>query len=162
MSRSAQKADRVSEWCRSQTSRWMVVGGGVLAVALVVAGVLNQVYAATFLPLLLAPVAIVATGAVKVTVSRDGVTVASTVFPFFRKRIPLSAVQEANARWTKPTELGGWGYRWRPGVRAVSLREGDALWLTLTRGSSFVITVDDAGTAAELINGHLAAGRGRR
>ncbi|UQA93120.1 hypothetical protein [Streptomyces halobius] len=54
------------------------------------------------------------------------------------------------------TEVGGWGYRWNPGLSAISLRSGDALWLSLSNGTQFVITIDDAESAAALINSCLS------
>ncbi|MEU5427446.1 hypothetical protein AB0H73_17850 [Streptomyces olivoreticuli] len=162
MKHSPQGTGSVSVWYRTQFSGWMTATGFVVAAALLVIAVVTRKYPAAGLTMLLAPAAILATGAVKVTVSPRGVTVASFFFPFLRKRIPLDHIRQASARWTKPTELGGWGYRWKPGMRAVSLRQGDALWLALINGKQFVITVDDAGTAAELINGRVSADHGGR
>ncbi|GAA0379144.1 hypothetical protein [Streptomyces blastmyceticus] len=162
MKHSPQGKGSVSVWYRTQFSGWMIATGIVVAAAMLAVAVLTQRYPVAGLPMLLAPASILATGAVKVTVSPRGVTVASFFFPFFRKRIPLDHIRQASARWSKPSELGGWGYRWKPGMRAVSLRQGDALWLALTNGKQFVITVDDAGTAAELINGRVPADRGSR
>ncbi len=91
--------------------------------------------------------------------SPRGVTAGSALVPFLRRRFSLDRIQSASGRWTRPTEIGGWGYRWNPGLSAISLREGDALWLTLTNGNEFVITIDDADTAAQLTNQLLAHGR---
>jgi hypothetical protein len=80
------------------------------------------------------------------------VTAGSALLPFLQRRFTLERIEYASARWTRPTEIGGWGYRWNPGLSAISLREGDALWLTLTDGNQFVITIDDAASAAQLVN----------
>ncbi|MEE1942652.1 hypothetical protein V1L54_25145 [Streptomyces sp. TRM 70361] len=139
-------------WHRSLTSGWMLAVGVVSAPALLVAAAVVDEYRSIALWLLVVPVAFLATGAIRVTVSRRGVTVASLLLPFLRRRFALDRIRQASARWTRPTEIGGWGYRWSPGLSAVSLREGDALWLTLTDDNRFVITVDDADTAARLVN----------
>ncbi|MFJ9041800.1 hypothetical protein ACIRF8_35190 [Streptomyces sp. NPDC102406] len=144
-----------SVWYRSLYSRWMLAVGVVTAIALLVIAVVSPPHLVLCLWLLLAAAAFLATGAVKVAASPQEVTVASALMPFLRRRIPLSRIDRASARWTRPLEIGGWGYRWKPGVQAVSLREGDALWLDLTNGTRFVITIDDAQTAADLINSHL-------
>ena len=149
-------------WYRSQFSNWMIAVGVVLAIVLVVIAAVDASYRAVSLVLLLAAAAFLVTGGIKVTVSSLGVTVASALVPFLRRTIPHERIVHASARWTRPMEIGGWGYRWKPGLCAVSVREGDALWLELARGTNFVITVDDAQTAAELVNQYLpGSGKGR-
>ncbi|MGW1751044.1 hypothetical protein ACWCRD_36600 [Streptomyces sp. NPDC002092] len=149
-------------WYRTQFSRWMITVGVVMAIALAVIAAINASYRTVSLVLLLAAAAFLVTGGIKVTVSSHGVTVASALVPFLRRTIPPERITHASARWTRPMEIGGWGYRWKPGLRALSLREGDALWLELVRGTHFVITVDDAQTAADLVNQYLPGpGEGR-
>lgn len=142
-------------WRRAQYSRWMLGVGAGAAVGLVVVASLLPQQRTWALLLLIAAAAFLVTGGVKVTVSPEAVTVASALLPFLRRRVAMARVREASARWTRATEIGGWGYRWKPGMRAVSLRTGDALWLHLTNGRQFVVTVDDAETAARLVNDHL-------
>ncbi|KUL45030.1 MULTISPECIES: hypothetical protein [Streptomyces violaceusniger group] len=142
-------------WNRSQSSRWMLAVGAIMAGGLIVLAVVDAAYRAVSLALLIAAAAFLVTGAIKVTVSPRGVTVASVLVPFLRRNITMDRIERATARWTRPMEIGGWGYRWKPGLWAVSLRKGDALWLELTRGTRFVITIDDAQTAAELVNRYL-------
>ncbi|MFF4424946.1 hypothetical protein ACFY04_29950 [Streptomyces sp. NPDC001549] len=146
-------------WHRFLASGWMLATGVVSAVGLTVVAVVDRPHRAIALWLLIVSAAFLATGAIRVTVSAHGVTAGSAVLPFLRRRFPLERIESASARWTRPTEIGGWGYRWNPGLSSISLREGDALWLTLTGGNQFVITIDDAGTAAELTNDLLAHGR---
>ncbi|MFI0769613.1 hypothetical protein ACH4TQ_32695 [Streptomyces sp. NPDC021218] len=142
-------------WNRSQSSGWMLAVGAILGLGLIVFAVVDKTHRSVSLGLLLAAAAFLVTGAIKVTVSPRGVTVASALAPFLRQHIAMDRIKGAKARWTRPLEIGGWGYRWKPGVRAVSLRKGDALWLELTRGTRFVITIDDAQTAADLVNRYL-------
>ncbi|AJE40493.1 hypothetical protein [Streptomyces nodosus] len=153
---------RRTAWCRSQYSPWMLTTGVVLAVALLAFAAISAEYRTVSLELLAAPAAFLVTGGVKVTVFPHGVTVSSALVPLLRRTFTTDRIAHASARWTRPMDVGGWGYRWKPGLRAVSLREGDALWLELTRGISFVVTIDDAGTAADLINQHLPSSSERR
>ncbi|CAM5469554.1 hypothetical protein SABIM44S_02691 [Streptomyces abikoensis] len=145
----------VAVWSRTVVAGWMVALGAVSAVGFVVAGLATG-QLVLFLWLLLASAALVITGAVRVTVTDEDVTVHAVALPLVRRRIPHVRIRQASARLSRPMELGGWGYRWMPGQTAVSLRAGDALWLELTSGKFFVVTVDDAGEAAELVNGHVA------
>ncbi len=146
-------AGQVSLWSRQVVIGWMLAVGVVSAVAFVVAGLVFGHFVELFLSLLAGSAAFLATGAVRVSVTREGVTVGSVVFPFLSRTIPASKIRSASARWTRPRELGGWGYRWTLEMRSVSLREGDALWLHLTNGKEFVVTVDDAEEAARIVNG---------
>ncbi|MFC7806846.1 hypothetical protein [Streptomyces olivaceus] len=149
---------RITVWHRSLISGWMMATGGVSALALLVIAVLVSQYRFIALQLLVVPAAFLVTGAIRVSVSPRGVSAGSLVLPFLRRRIPLRSIRSASARWTRPIEVGGWGYRWNPGLSAMSLREGDALWLTLVHGNQFVITIDDADTAARLTNDLLVDG----
>ncbi|MET7405451.1 MULTISPECIES: hypothetical protein [Streptomyces] len=152
----------IAVWHRSVTSGWMLATGAVSMIGLLVIAVLAGEHRLMALWLLCVPVAFLVTGAVTVTVAPRGVTVRSAVLPFLRRRFPLGRIESATARWTRPIEIGGWGYRWNPGLVAVSLREGDALWITRTDTTRFVITVDDADTAADLVNQLLRQEDGTR
>ncbi|GGX93119.1 hypothetical protein GCM10010324_43800 [Streptomyces hiroshimensis] len=143
-------------WSRTVVAGWMLglgaaSGVGFLAVALLVDDAWS-----VFPVLLVASAALLITGAVRVTVTARGVTVHSVLLPLVRRRIPLSRIRHAWAKQSRPGELGGWGYRWMPGQTAVSLRAGDALWLELTSGKHFVVTVDDAANAAARVNSSVA------
>ncbi len=146
----------VAVWSRTVVAGWLVALGAVSAVGFVVAGLLVESQLPLFLWLLVASAALVVTGAVRVTVTDRDVTVHAVVLPLVRRRIPHARIREATAKRSRPMELGGWGYRWLPGQTSVSLRAGDALWLELTSGKFFVVTVDDAEEAAELVNGYVA------
>lgn len=148
----------VTVWHRHLTSGWMLATGLVSALGLLVIAAVAPAHRAITLWLLIVSAAFLITGAIRVTVSRDGVSAGSALLPFLRRRFPLDRIKHASARRTRPTEIGGWGYRWNPGLSAISLREGDALWLTLTNGNQFVITIDDADTAAQLTNQLLGRG----
>ncbi|MFE2045071.1 DUF1648 domain-containing protein [Streptomyces sp. NPDC059477] len=104
-----------------------------------------------------------ASGAVRVTVDRRGVTVASTLLPRPRLALPLTGVERAGSvRVHAVGDFGGWGYRVRPDRRGVVLRSGEALSVRTTGGREYVVTVDDATTAAALLNALVERRAGER
>ncbi|MFG2207319.1 DUF1648 domain-containing protein [Streptomyces sp. NPDC048638] len=122
------------------TGDWMV-GGGLL-VGVVVVGAITSV---------------------RVTVDRRGLALAPMLLPYPFRRIALDRVEGATSRKVVPfTEFGGWGYRVRPGASGLVLRSGDGLVLRLANGREFVVTVDDAATAAALFNTYLDRARARQ
>ncbi|MGJ0387561.1 DUF1648 domain-containing protein [Microbacterium sp. CGR1] len=70
-----------------------------------------------------------------------------------RVDIPATEVASTRAVQVDPfAEFGGWGYRFgMDGRRGIVLRKGDALEVTRTSGRVFVVTVDDAATAASVL-----------
>ncbi|MBD3006369.1 DUF1648 domain-containing protein [Streptomyces sp. 5-10] len=88
----------------------------------------------------------------RVTVDRRGLAVALWFAPRPRMRMPLDRIERATSREVAALSLGGWGYRVRGGGSALVFRSGDALFLTLATGREFAVTVDDAATAAALLN----------
>lgn len=79
--------------------------------------------------------------------------------PWLRVRIPLADIRQAAPAQLSPMEWGGWGYRVRPGRRALILRGGPGLVLDLTNESRFAVTLDDPDQAAAVLNGLLARSR---
>ncbi len=69
------------------------------------------------------------------------------------RRIPWSRVISIEYLYVRPTQWGGWGYRASVLRRsqAAVLRAGDGLRLELSNGSTFVVTVDKAKQAVEVI-----------
>lgn len=98
-------------------------------------------------------VVLVATGlAFRVRASASGLRVRSTAgWP--RLEIPATEIASVRAVQVDPfAEFGGWGYRIGvDGRRGFVLRSGDALEVTRTDGRVFVVTVDDASTAASVL-----------
>ncbi|MGW2637047.1 DUF1648 domain-containing protein [Streptomyces sp. NPDC001348] len=88
-----------------------------------------------------------------VTVGRQGLTVTPGPLPWPRIRLPLDAITQASHRDVSALgDFGGWGYRIRPGASGVILRSGQALVVRRAGGREFAVTVDDASTAAALLN----------
>jgi hypothetical protein len=69
--------------------------------------------------------------------------------------IPLDNITSANVVDVQAlAQYGGWGIRWNLGSRlGIILRSGEALEIHRRKGLVVVVTVDDATTAAALING---------
>jgi hypothetical protein len=74
--------------------------------------------------------------------------------------IPIDNVASATVVNVSPiSEFGGYGFRWSLNGRfGIILRSGEALEIRRHNGLDVVITVDDATTAAALLNGLVARG----
>ncbi|WP_341956880.1 DUF1648 domain-containing protein [Microbacterium sp. LWH13-1.2] len=70
-----------------------------------------------------------------------------------RVEIPAAEIASTRAVQVDPfAEFGGWGYRFGvDGRRGIVLRKGDAVEVTRTNGRVFLVTVDDAATAASVL-----------
>ena len=95
-----------------------------------------------------------------VVVDRRGLVVRG-VLGVPRVVVPLDEVVRAGAVQISPfADFGGWGYRvGRAGRIGVVVRTGEAIEVERTGGRSFVVTVDDAATAAALLNTLAARSR---
>lgn len=96
--------------------------------------------------------------AVRVTVGGERLVVGLGWWSYPSWRIPLSSVVRAEVERVNPMAYGGWGYRIRPGVRAIVVRAGDAVRIVRDDGADLVYTVDDAERGAGLINAILGVG----
>ncbi|SDY71172.1 hypothetical protein SAMN05660209_03536 [Geodermatophilus africanus] len=134
----------------------VVVAPPVLAGAVVLAGLgvaLAVVAGPTAgVPALVVAAALAPTASVRVTVDHTGVSARPTLLPRPRVHVPLTRVVRAGRSDVRARKLGGWGLRVRGERTAVLLRSGEALDLELADGSRFLVTVDDAATAAALVN----------
>ncbi|MFI9202561.1 DUF1648 domain-containing protein [Streptomyces sp. NPDC053048] len=138
-------------WSRVAGSRVLpVTGVVVLAVGIVVGFATGWTSA---LPVLIPAVPLMLLTGARVTADRRGITVTPALVSWPRLTVPLERIVEAGHRPVRPLrDFGGWGYRARPGASGIVLRSGDAITARLTTGSEFVVTVDDAATAAALLN----------
>jgi len=98
---------------------------------------------------------------IRVSINEQGLTIHYGHLGWIRQRVPLARIASATAFELEPLAHGGWGYRgslrWR-GRAAVVVRSGSALRLELQDAKQFCITVDDAETAAALLNGFVQRG----
>ncbi|MEU6657640.1 DUF1648 domain-containing protein [Streptomyces sp. NPDC046821] len=100
---------------------------------------------------------------VQVLAGAEGVVVSTGTLRWPRVRIPLERIESAELRHISAIgDFGGWGYRIRPGASGVVLRSGEALVVRRDNGKDFVVTVDDAATAAALLNSLVARAGGRK
>ncbi|WP_432156264.1 DUF1648 domain-containing protein [Streptomyces sp. bgisy153] len=139
-------------WSRSTSSRALLPAAAVIALC-GVSGLVAGPWWAGAVPLVLSLLCL-AFARVRVTVDRRGLTVASAVLPGPRLTVPLDRVADAaSVQVDAMGDFGGWGYRIRPHKRGVVLRSGEALAVRTADGPEYVVTVDDAATAAALLNG---------
>lgn len=92
---------------------------------------------------------------VSVSIDESGVHMTYGPLSFPRQTIPLCDVVSAEAIEVRPMAYGGWGYRGSlriAGKAALVLRAGTGIKLSLEQAKTFVLTVDDAASAAGLIN----------
>ncbi len=146
-------------WTRTVNSPGLWATGGATMATTALLGLLVGWW--TAVPALV--VALVTTAGARVRVSADarGLTVASTLLPKPRVRVPLDRIAAADTRSVSALrDFGGWGYRVRADARGVILRSGDALAVRQASGAVFCVTVDDAATAAATLN--ALADRARR
>lgn len=102
-----------------------------------------------------AGLALLSCASARVRVDRAGITIALGPVGLPRLRVPLARIQEARPIDVWPLRRGGWGYRGsltRSGRAAVIIRGGRGLEIRRTDGATLVVTVDDADTAAGLLN----------
>jgi hypothetical protein len=145
-------------WIGHARARWP---WGVLAGCLALA-VFQLVVVGAFSALLCIGVAIamLPVTSIRVGVDRRGVRVEFGALGWPVARVPLDDIEAAHSVDLRPMQWGGWGYR--GGLRlfgkaAVVLRAGDALLLDVRGGRQFAVTVDDAETAAGVVNDLLVA-----
>ncbi|MFB6436199.1 DUF1648 domain-containing protein [Streptomyces sp. NPDC056411] len=157
-------AGATAGWSRTISTPPLVVLGVLTACGGLV--LLTSGSAIAGVALLLSGAAAAAVTAMRVTVDRRGLTLAPLLLSAFRirfRRIPLARMSEATSRPISVfAEFGGWGYRVRPGRSGLVLRSGDAVVLRLTSGREFVVSVDDAATAAALLNTYLDRARSQQ
>ena len=142
-------------------SRRLSVGWAMAAsLATVAAGVVTAATGQLGLGLVVAVVGAATSvlSRIQVFADRRGVTVTYGWWTWPRTRIPLDRIESAAAIEVLPSEWGGWGYR--GSVRlfrqaAVVLRKGEGLRVDLNDGRRFVVTIDDAATAAAVLNREL-------
>ena len=144
-------------WTSSAENRFEAL----LSVALLVVSALVALRFEVRHAIVLAFVAVVVehVSSIRVVVNGQRLVVRYGRLGWVRQSIDLRRVLRASAFDLVPMAHGGWGYRgslWILGRASVVVRGGPALRLELEKRRVFSITVDEAGTAADLINGLLA------
>jgi hypothetical protein len=96
---------------------------------------------------------------VRVSVDGSELRIRYGYLGWLRQRVELSRIGAARSFRLDPMEHGGWGYRGSLrffGRASVVVRGGPALGLELDVGRQLSITVDDAESAARLLNAIIA------
>ncbi|CAL4860134.1 DUF1648 domain-containing protein [Microbacterium sp. MM2322] len=91
-----------------------------------------------------------------IRVDPDGLTAVSAVgWP--RIHVPIADVAAAEVVEVSPMgEFGGWGIRWSSQGKGLVLRTGEGVRVQRRDGRTLTVTVDDAATAAGLLNAYAA------
>ncbi|MEU8682839.1 DUF1648 domain-containing protein [Streptomyces sp. NPDC048611] len=156
-------AGTAAGWSRTISSTPLIALGVLLLGAGLVVGALADWLSAA--GLLVGGALVLPPASVRVTVDRRGLVLSPTLLPgrLRLRRIPLDRVVEAGSRRIACfADFGGWGYRVRAGASGLVLRSGEGLVVRLTSGREFAVTVDDAATAAALLNTYADRARARQ
>jgi hypothetical protein len=137
-----------------QTAVWAGSGRGPLLVAIgvVLLVIAVAVWSWTSVALIGIALLVLTFAQVRATVSARGVLVSLGWLGLPSWTVPMSRIEGAEVEDVRPMSYGGWGYRLRPGIRALVVRGGPGLRIVRSGTPDLVLTVDDAATGAALIN----------
>lgn len=157
--------DERAAWVSTVSSKVLSALGGVAIVTALVTGIASTGWPVAGWPVPGWPITAVAAViglaclpfcSARVTIDERGVRTALGPLRWPERTIKLDRVASAHSGVRSAWEVGGWGYRTRPGVTAIMLRSGECLVLHLVSDREFVISVDHAERGAELLNALLA------
>lgn len=143
-------------WSGRGSGRVLQLGGVVLI------GIGLATWGWTTLVMTLIGLAVLVFAEVRVTISQNGAVVSLGWLGLISWTVPMSELSAAELETVSPMSYGGWGYRLRPGVRAIITRGGEAMRLVRPDKDDLVVTVDDATTGAGLVNSMLESSGGSR
>jgi hypothetical protein len=146
--------DERAVWVSTVSSRVLSALGGVAIVAALVTGITGTGWPITPIAAVTG-LACLAFSSARVNIDERGVRTALGPLRWPVRTIKLDRVASARPEVRSAWEVGGWGYRARPGTTAIMLRSGECLVLHLVSGREFVISVDHAERGAELLNALL-------
>lgn len=146
-------------WVASAHNAWLTGG----AVALLGAAALIRLFAPGWAALscLVSAVLLAGFAEIHARVDARGLSIAFGPWRLPRMRVPLDRIRSVRPIDIDPLANGGWGYRGSLSVlgrAAVIVRRGEGIELRLDRDQTLIVSVDDAATAAGLLN-DLAARR---
>lgn len=144
-------------WVKSESSL-AIIGVGVAASLLTLfQGSLDSWF--TWLTVATSFGASLCLGWIRVHAGPRGLEVYYGPIPIALTRISLAEIRSARVESLTPGSSGGWGYRGLlslTGRATIFLRSGEGLVLDLTRDRRFSVTIDDAKSAAGLLNDLIA------
>lgn len=141
-------------WFGSAHNYLLLAGLGVTSLLLWRGGVDGQAgYLLVALPIVL--------GAwfcwVRMEISSEAVAIGFGPWHWPRKIVRIIDIESAGAEHVQPLRYGGWGYRrCGSGCRAITVRRGDGMRLSMHDGRTLIVTIDDAEEGAGLINDLVA------
>jgi Protein of unknown function (DUF1648) len=140
-------------WSGSASNPWFAV----IAVGQVAGGLAGLLLLPPLVPAIVVVTGLVVAlfAVVRVRVDGGGVLVRYGPLGVPRQRVPLARIRGAKTIDVVPLRHGGWGYRGSLIAfrrAAIVVRGGDGIELDCGDRGSLVITVDDAATAAGLVN----------
>lgn len=144
--------DERAVWVRTTSSKTGMIIVGVAAAVMTAVVVAGSTWWMLFVPVVLVLLT-VAMFSWTVTVDATGLTVRSALgFP--RRHLPLDEIVDATVDDVVPfRDFGGYGWRTAiDGRTGIVMRAGETLEVRSTGERRFVVTVDDAATAAALLN----------
>ncbi len=140
-------------WLSSVSSPVLRAVGGLVVLVAAVSFVFRP-WQFALVPLLAGFVCLAISSA-RVQIDEHGARVAFGPQRWPARRIRLTQIEGARVETRRALEVGGWGYRVRPGSSAIMLRGGECLVLRLTSGRDFFISVDHPERGAELVNAFI-------
>lgn len=158
---------RVPEWTRrlrpgeravwvssASASRLVILGSGSLVLAALL-GTLVQADATVRILLVAinvaSAIAILTFSSVRVQVDSRGLEMAFGPLRRPMRRIPLDRIHGAHVETRRPSDVGGWLHRIRPGGTTIMIRGGECLVVRHDSGE-LAVSVDDAERGAALLN----------
>ncbi|WP_084517090.1 DUF1648 domain-containing protein [Microtetraspora niveoalba] len=93
---------------------------------------------------------------VRVKVGPEGLAVSYGPLRWPSRSVPLAGIDRAWTERRHPSDVGGWGYRGRPGQSTIMIRGGECLVVRYASGGELGISVDDAARGAALLNALVA------
>lgn len=150
-------AQETAAWSRTITSKALMLAP-ILLLALAAAIYLPDLLAGNGatsgigLATMLASVVVVALIVhLQVSVDWRGLRVVTAVGRIPLKRIRLDDIADIEVTVLRPSEWGGWGYRFMPGRSAIIMGAGPGLIVSTVQGKQFAVTVAEPEVAAELL-----------
>ena len=119
---------------------------------LVAAGLMAWTGPWVLAPLLLVAVAVLTVSTARIVVDSRGLRIGFGPWGWPHLNVALREIEYAEVAQVRALEWGGWGYRARPGGRALVLRNGPGVRLELSDQRVFMATVRDPRTVAGLVN----------
>ncbi len=128
-----------------------VTAVGIIGLALVLASAASAGAIVGAVACVVAGLSTLLLARVRLTVDQRGMRLASTLFRVPLMRIPLASIASVEAETIDPLRWGGWGYRFSGSGRAYVTRRSAGLVVTNRAGFASAVTIEDAGTAASVI-----------